>query len=122
MNIIKRNILLNPGPATTTNYVKYAQIVPDICPREKEFVSVMKQIRRDLLRIVHADVNEYTSVLFCGSGTINMDICLNSLLPKNKKVLIINNGAYSQRAVEICKYYGLPFINLKLSIKNIPNL
>ncbi len=122
MNIIKRNILLNPGPATTTNSVKYAQIVPDICPREKEFVSVMKQIRRDLLRIVYADINEYTSVLFCGSGTINMDICLNSLLPKNKKILIINNGAYSQRAVEICKYYGLPFINLKLSIKDIPNL
>ena len=34
---IKRNILLNPGPATTTDSVKYAQVVPDICPREKEF-------------------------------------------------------------------------------------
>ena len=34
---IKRNILLNPGPATTTNTVKFAQVVPDICPRENEF-------------------------------------------------------------------------------------
>ena len=34
---IKRNILLNPGPATTTETVKLAQIVPDICPREEEF-------------------------------------------------------------------------------------
>lgn len=25
---VKRNILLNPGPATTTDTVKYAQIVP----------------------------------------------------------------------------------------------
>ena len=32
---IKRNILLNPGPATTTDSVKLAQVVPDICPREK---------------------------------------------------------------------------------------
>lgn len=31
---MKRNILLNPGPATTTDTVKQAQIVPDICPRE----------------------------------------------------------------------------------------
>ena len=32
---IKRNILLNPGPATTTDTVKLAQVVPDICTREK---------------------------------------------------------------------------------------
>ena len=41
MNKIKRNILLNPGPATTSDTVKYAQIVPDICPREKEFEEIV---------------------------------------------------------------------------------
>ena len=61
---IKRNVLLNPDPATTTDTVKMAQIVPDICPREKEFVSMMKQMREDLVRIVHGDLNKYTSVLF----------------------------------------------------------
>ena len=61
---IKRNVLLNPGPATTTDTVKMAQIVPDICPREKEFVSMMKQMCEDLVRIVHGDLNKYTSVLF----------------------------------------------------------
>ena len=30
MNNIKRNILLNPGPSTTTDTVKMAQVVPDI--------------------------------------------------------------------------------------------
>ena len=30
---VKRNILLNPGPSTTTDTVKYAMVVPDICPR-----------------------------------------------------------------------------------------
>ena len=79
MESIKRNILLNPGPSTTTDTVKMAQIVPDICPREKEFADMMKQLRKDLLKVVHADPEKYTSVLFCGSGTINMDICLNSL-------------------------------------------
>ena len=42
MNSIKRKILLNPGPATTTDSVKMAQVVPDICPREDEFASLMK--------------------------------------------------------------------------------
>ena len=45
---IKRNVLLNPGPSTTTDTVKMAQIVPDICPREKEFASLMKGLRSDL--------------------------------------------------------------------------
>ena len=119
---IKRNILLNPGPATTTDSVKLAQVVPDICPREKEFASMMKSLRADLLRVAHAPKEKYTSVLFCGSGTINIDICLNSLLPADKRVLVVNNGAYSSRAVEICQYYGLPHIDLKSSVFDQPDL
>ena len=110
----KRNVLLNPGPSTTTDTVKLAQVVPDICPREKEFAALMRGLREDLLKIVHADSQKYTSVLFCGSGTLNIDVVLNSLLPENKKILVINNGAYSTRAAEICAYYGLPHIDLQL--------
>ncbi len=113
---IKRNILLNPGPSTTTDTVKKAQVVPDICPREREFGSMMKGIREDLVKIVHGKTEDYTAVLFCGSGTINIDVCLNSLLPEGKKILVVNNGAYSTRAVEICQYYGMPHIDLQLPI------
>lgn len=119
---IKRNILLNPGPATTTDTVKLAQVVSDICPREKEFARMMKGMREDLVRIVHGDPAVYTAVLFCGSGTINIDICLNSLLPEGKKVLIINNGAYSARAAEICTYYNLPMIELRFPVDSLPDL
>lgn len=122
MDTIKRNILLNPGPATTTDSVKLAQVVPDICPREKEFASLMKGLRSDLLKIVHAPEEQYTSVLFCGSGTLNIDVCLNSLLPAAKKILVINNGAYSTRAVEICNYYGLPHIDLRFPVNERPDL
>lgn len=120
--MIKRNVLLNPGPATTTDTVKLAQIVPDICPREKEFADLMKGFRSDILKTVHADPAAYTAVLFCGSGTINMDVCLNSLLPADAKALIVNNGAYSSRAVEICKAYGLNHIDLRFPVDELPDL
>lgn len=119
---IKRNVLLNPGPSTTTDTVKMAQIVPDICPREKEFAGMMKGIRDDLVKIVHGKPEDYTAVLFCGSGTINIDICLNSLLPANKKILVVNNGAYSTRAVEVCEYYGLPHIDMRFAVDELPDL
>ena len=86
---IKRNVLLNPGPATTTDTVKMAQVVPDICPREQEFAGLMKKLRSDLLKVVHAPEDQYTSVLFCGSGTINIDVCINSLVPEGKKILVV---------------------------------
>ncbi len=120
--MIKRNVLLNPGPATTTDTVKMAQVVPDICPREKEFAGLMKGLRSDLLKIVHAPEDQYTSVLFCGSGTINIDICINSLVPEGKKVLVVNNGAYNTRAVEVCQMYHIPYIDLKLSVYEQPDL
>ncbi len=120
--MITRKILLNPGPATTTDTVKMAQVVPDICPREKEFIDVIREVEEGLLGIVHADPTEYAAVMFCGSGTICMDVALNSLLPDGRKVLIINNGAYSRRGVEICKFYHLPYINLEFPVNKLPDL
>ena len=119
---VKRNVLLNPGPATTTDSVKLAQVVPDICPREKEFAGLMKGLRSDLCKVAHAPEPEYTSVLFCGSGTINIDICINSLVPEGKKILVVNNGAYNSRAVEVCQMYHIPHIDLKSSVFEQPNL
>lgn len=119
---IKRNILLNPGPATTTDTVKMAQVVPDICPREHDFARLMKNLRSDLLKVVHAPEDQYTSVLFCGSGTINIDICINSLVPEGKKILVVNNGAYNTRAVEVCQMYHIPHINLQSSVYEQPDL
>ena len=119
---VKRNVLLNPGPSTTTDTVKMAQIVPDICPREEEFQAIMAPMREDLVKIVHGKNEDYTAVLFCGSGTICIDVVLNSLLDEGKKALVINNGAYSARATEVLEYYGLPFINLEQPWNTTPDL
>ncbi|MDP6395125.1 MAG: 2-aminoethylphosphonate aminotransferase [Desulfobacterales bacterium] len=119
---VKRNILLNPGPATTSDTVKYAQVVPDICPREPEFIEVMDRVRKELVRIVHGDPEKYTAVIFTGSGTIIQDVCVNSLVPDKKKICVVNNGAYSARMVEIANHYHIPCVNLKFPETGLPNL
>ncbi|OAB41467.1 2-aminoethylphosphonate aminotransferase [Paenibacillus glacialis] len=108
MRNVKRNILLTPGPATTTDTVKFAQIVPDICPRELEFGQLMESISTDLTKIV-ADEKQYTAVLLGGSGTAAMDSVLSSVIGEDT-IVIINNGAYGQRMCEIAEVYGLHFI------------
>jgi 2-aminoethylphosphonate-pyruvate transaminase len=119
---VKKNVLLNPGPATTSDYVKYAQVVPDICPREQEFVDIMTDIRKDLIKVVHGAPDKYTAIIFTGSGTIIQDVCVNSLVPENKKICIVNNGAYSARMAEIADHYHIPCVNLEFPTTGLPDL
>jgi 2-aminoethylphosphonate-pyruvate transaminase len=98
-------VLLNPGPATTTDSVKYAQVVPDICPREAEFGRLMKSAGEDLAAFV-ADPQEYVTVLFGGSGTAAVEAILSSAIGGDC-VVIVNNGAYGKRMCQIAEVYGL---------------
>ena len=113
MSGMKRNILLNPGPATTTDTVKSALVVPDICPREKEFGTVLREVREGLCSVAGAG-DDHTCVLIGGSGTAMMDAVLNSAVPPDGRVLIVNNGAYGERMAKIARAYRLPHSELVL--------
>lgn len=105
MKKIQRNILLNPGPATTTDSVKYAQVVPDICPREDEFSQVLQFVTSEITSLV-SEENQFTTVLFGGSGTAAVEAILSSVMTDGVLV-IINNGAYGKRMCEIAEAYQL---------------
>ena len=119
MQKVTRNILLNPGPATTSDTVKYAQVVPDICPREREFGDLMGYISTNLTRFV-ADPDEFTTVLFGSSGTGVVEAVISSVVPYSKpgekKLLIVNNGAYGERMCQIARTYDIPFVEFKASL------
>ncbi|MEH7124728.1 2-aminoethylphosphonate--pyruvate transaminase [Bacillus sp. JJ1773] len=108
MRKVKRNILLNPGPATTTDTVKYAQVVPDICPREDEFSQIMNFVSTELTSLV-ADTEQYSTVLFGGSGTAAVESILSSVM-NDGVIVIINNGAYGKRMCEIAEAYQLDWV------------
>jgi len=128
---IKRNILLNPSPATTTDTVKYAQVVPDICPREDEFGHLMQFVSSELTSLV-ANNEHYTTILFGGSGTAAVESILSSVM-NDGVIVIINNGAYGKRMCEIAEAYQLDWVEflspadqpiqlgqLQLFIQNFP--
>jgi len=118
---IKRNILLNPGPATTSDEVKLAMVVPDICPREQEFCALMDSIKRDLPRVVNASI-DYTSVMFASSGTGAVEACITSSVPADGKLLIINNGAYGERMCKIAERYGISYVVYRLVFGDFPDI
>lgn len=117
---IERMILLNPGPATTTDTVKYAQIIPDICPREQEFGQIMEWISLELTKFV-ADPLDYTTILFGGSGTAAVESILSSVIHQ-EAVIIINNGAYGKRMCKIAEAYELNYLEYITSPINPINI
>jgi 2-aminoethylphosphonate-pyruvate transaminase len=61
-------------------------------------------------------------VLFTGSGTVVQDALVNSLVPAEKKICVVNNGSYSTRMVEIAQYYHIPCVDLKFPSTGLPDL
>ncbi len=102
---MKRRILLNPGPATTTETVKQALVIPDVCPREPEFTSLMREMRTRLVRIA-GDPSEVSAIPVAGSGTAALEAAFASFIGDGL-VLIIDNGDYGRRLADIAARLGL---------------
>jgi 2-aminoethylphosphonate-pyruvate transaminase len=103
---IRREVLLNPGPATTRDSVKYAQVCADICPREKEFGDVMEWIVGEL-SLMAGKPGRVETVLFGGSGTAADEVMISSCVPEGGKLLVVDNGAYGARLGKIAGVYKL---------------
>jgi 2-aminoethylphosphonate-pyruvate transaminase len=105
---VRREVLLNPGPATTSDSVKYAQVCADMCPREKEFGEVMEWITGEL-SLMAGKKDRIETVLFGGSGTAADEVMISSCVPQGGRLLIVDNGAYGARFAKIASVYKLDY-------------
>jgi 2-aminoethylphosphonate aminotransferase len=123
MQPLKRNILLNPGPATTTDTVKQALVVPDICPREQEFTDLLGSVRRKLVEVVNG-ARTHTAVLFGASGTGAIEAVLSSVVGPGDRILIHSNGAYGRRMIDIARVFLAPeqVVALEQPLGSYPDL
>lgn len=102
-------ILLTPGPLSTSKTVRQAMCY-DSCTWDNDYKSIVTDIRSKLLELANCDPNEYTTVLMQGSGTFGVEATLGSSINREKhKVLILENGVYGRRMVEIAKTLQLPY-------------
>lgn len=113
MTTPERRILLTPGPATTTDTVKRAQVVPDICPRESEFAAMVQGIAADLTRLTAAP-EDARCVLFAGSGTAAVEAMVNSFAGENG-LIVVDNGAYGARILQIARGCRIPALEFRSS-------
>jgi 2-aminoethylphosphonate-pyruvate transaminase len=108
-----RHILLNPGPVSISDGVRKAAVSADLCHREPEFSSLQDRVRSGLLDVYGPGPGEWTCVLLGGSGTTALEAMLSSLLPRDARLLVIENGVYGERISRIAQIHGVAFQAIK---------
>ncbi len=106
-------ILLNPGPVNLSDRVRNALLRPDLCHREVEFSQLQSRIREQLLQVYGLTGDRFAAVLLTGSGTAAMEAMVTSLVPRNGKLLVIENGVYGERIAKIAKIHAINYTRLQ---------
>lgn len=105
-------ILLTPGPLTTSLATKQAML-RDWGSWDAAFNRITASVCRDLVDIVGGG-DAYTCVPLQGSGTFAVEAAIGTLVPRDGRVLVPNNGAYCARIVKICRYLNRDVVDLPL--------
>ncbi|MED0669100.1 2-aminoethylphosphonate--pyruvate transaminase [Aneurinibacillus aneurinilyticus] len=102
-------VLLTPGPLSTTKTVKVAML-RDWCTWDDEYNKIVQGIRERLMQLAGENTEAYTAVLMQGSGTFCVESVIGSALPQTGKLLVLINGAYGQRIVQMARILGIETI------------
>ena len=104
--MVTKRLLFTPGPLTTSDTVRQA-MMRDVGSRDREFLEVVRNIRRRLLELGNVAGAGYEAVLMQGSGTFVVESVIGSVLPQGGKLLVLINGAYGRRMAKIAQTLGI---------------
>jgi 2-aminoethylphosphonate-pyruvate transaminase len=86
-----------------------------------EFNGIVASVRDRLLALAGVSrAAGYECVLLQGSGTFGVEAVFATCVPPNGKVLVLSNGAYGERMVQMLQYARIAHVVLRTP-ENIPN-
>ena len=97
-------ILLTPGPLTTRLETRQAML-KDWGSRDPAFIALTAELRERLLAVVNGAAS-HIAVPLQGSGTFILEAGVLTLVRPADKLLVLINGAYGERMVEIARRHG----------------
>jgi len=120
-DVENKYLLLTPGPLSTSKSVRRV-MQRDWCTWDKEYNALVQEIRSRLVALATAKPEQYSAVLMQGSGSFSVEAVLGSAIPKDGKILIINNGAYGARMVQMARCLKIDVVELRYPEMQIPQL
>jgi 2-aminoethylphosphonate aminotransferase len=74
-----------------------------------------------LVKVVHGE-GTHIAALFTASGTGGLEAAITSAVPREKKLLVVENGAYGTRMVKLANTFGIEVVRYQLTYGDYPNL
>ena len=103
--------LLTPGPLTTSATVKEAML-HDWGSRDTAFIAMNRRVRERVVELAGA-MDTHVCVPVQGSGTFAVEAAIGTLLPRTGKLLVLVNGAYGRRMVQIARVMGRACVQIE---------
>ena len=97
-------LLLTPGPLTTDQRVRQAML-RDWGSRDAAFIALTDELRARLLAVANGGAM-HVAVPIQGSGTFVVEAAIATLVRPTDKLLVLVNGAYGRRMMEIARRLG----------------
>jgi len=113
--------LFSPGPVMVSDSVRQSMLHYDICHRGPEFEEMFADTQAKILKLFNAD-DSYYSVIVSGSGTSANEACLSSLFREGDEVMVIHNGMFGERLIEIIDKYKIPMVDCEFPWATYPDL
>ncbi|TFG08553.1 MAG: 2-aminoethylphosphonate--pyruvate transaminase [Promethearchaeota archaeon] len=113
--------LLTPGPITTTSTVKM-KMLTDWGSRNDDFKELVENIRKRLVKLATLKIDDYTAIIMQGSGTFSIESVIGTSIPANGKLLVLVNGAYGKRMIQIAKILNIKTVVMECNELQIPDL
>ncbi len=119
---MQKKYLFAPGPVLTTEKVKKAALIPDLCHRRGDFEKIYSELRQGILEIVNASEKNYTSVVLTGSGSAANECVISSVFSEGSKALVISNGEFGSRLVNFVDCYNIPSVVVNFEWGEYPDI
>ena len=97
-------LLMGPGPSSVHPRVYQALARPTIGHLDAQFLALMDGLKENLRKVM--DTKNEATITLSGTGSSGMEAVLTNLVEEGDPMLIVVNGYFSERMVEVARRLG----------------
>ncbi|MDH4257594.1 MAG: aminotransferase class V-fold PLP-dependent enzyme, partial [Candidatus Aminicenantes bacterium] len=98
-------LLMIPGPSPVHPRILNSLSLPTVSHVSPELVEELKKALDNLKKVVFCEKGE--AFIISGAGTLAMEMAILNVIKKGEKFLVISQGFFGQRMVQIAESFGL---------------
>lgn len=106
----KKRLLMIPGPTPVVDSIRAQMARETVAFGDPDFIKDFKEVLNDLKELWNCDGEVF---VVAGSGTLAMEMALANTFQKGDKYLLVSNGFFGDRFIEIAERKGLELIKLQ---------